>query len=605
MWATFAVIAAAIVAYVTEKVPLELTAISIVVAFLLLFTVVPYRGPDGAALIEPQHLLAGFASPALFTVLALLVIGQGLFQTGALDSFAQRVGVWGGTSFTLALTTVLLATGVLSAFMNNTPVVVLMLPVLAAIASRANLSPSRVMIPLSYISILGGTVTLIGSSTNLLVAGVSRDLGGPIIGFFDFAGIGLILAAVGAAYVILVLPRILPARATMIQEVGAQGRQFITQIVIGPNHPLLGESAVAGMFPTLKRMTVIMVQRDHQALLPPFEDVTLADGDIVVVAATRSVLMAALKGNNSLIDPGHDEAAARSVDEAVSGASALVLAEAVIAPGSRFIGRTIEQAALHTLTGCVVLGIQRQSRMIRMRMSDIRLEAGDVLLVSGSTRQVDGLRQSRDVILLESSTTEVPLTERAGRAIAIFLAVVVMAASGLLPISVAAIAGAMAMVPAGCLNIRQAARAFDRRIYLLIGSSLAMAVPLEVTGGAAYIAMGAVGLLMDQSLAFLLSALFLLIAVMTNVLSNNATAVLFTPIALSLAHQVGADPFPFLVTVILAANCSFATPIGYQTNLLVMAPGHYRFADFLRGGVPLVILLWLTFSLVAPWYYTL
>jgi di/tricarboxylate transporter len=292
-------------------------------------------------------------------------------------------------------------------------------------------------------------------------------------------------------------------------------------------------------------------------------------------------------------------------DEAPPADGPILLAETVVAPGSRLSGRTIEMSALRSMTGCIVLGIQRQSRMIRMRMSDIRLEAGDVLLVSGSAAQVEALRLSRDVILLEGSTSEMPLTERAGRALAIFLTVVAVSATGALPISIAAITGALAMIPAGCLNIRQAARAFDRRIYLLIGSSLAMAAPLAATGGARYIAEGVVGLLNGQSPALVMSALFLLIAVMTNFLSNNATAVLFTPIAISTAEQIGVAPFPFIVTVILAANCSFATPISYQTNLLVMSPGHYRFADFTKVGFPLVLLIWLAYSLLAPWYYGL
>lgn len=607
MWATFAVILAAIVAYVTEWVPLEVTAAGVVVAFLLIFQIFPYVGPDGTPLLGTEVLLSGFANPALFTVLALLVIGQGLFQTGALDGFATRVAQWGNGRTAATMAIALMVTAALSAFMNNTPVVVLMLPVLGVIAMRARLSPSKVMIPLSFISILGGMTTLIGSSTNLLVAGLAEDLGQPVIGFFDFTVIGLLVAVVGGVYVIVLLPRILPARATMLQEVGGgQGKQFIAQIPVGYNHPLIGCKSVAGMFPALKDMTVIMVQRGEHPFLAPFEDVTLRAGDVIVVAATRSVLADALKGTKALLTAE----AVSSLDgsestEAPHVEGPITLAEAIVAPGSRLIGRTIEQSALRAMTGCIVLGIQRQSRMIRMRMSDIRLEAGDALLITGSRAQVEGLRLSRDVILLEWSTAEVPLTERAGRALAIFLTVVGLSASGVLPISIAAITGALGMVAAGCLNVRQAARAFDRRIYLLIGSSLAMAAPLEVTGGARFIAEAVVGLLNGQSPAVVLSALFLLIAVMTNVLSNNATAVLFTPIAISTAQQIGADPFPFIVTVILAANCSFATPIGYQTNLLVMTPGHYRFADFLKVGIPLVVLIWLAFSLLAPWYYNL
>lgn len=608
MWVTFAVIGAAIVAYVVEKVPLEVTALSVLVAFLLFFQVFPYTSPDGSTSLSTQQLLAGFANPALFTVLSLLVIGQGLFQTGALDGIALRIGQWGGRRTAATLAAVLIATAVLSALMNNTPVVVLMLPVIGAIARRAQLSSSKVMIPLSFVSILGGMTTMIGSSTNLLVVGVAVSMGMPAIGFFDFTAIGTMLAVIGCVYAIFILPRMLPARSTMLQEVsGGQGKQFIAQIPVGYGHPLVGTEAVAGMFPALKGMTVIMVQRGDHPFLPPFEDATLQPGDVIVVAATRSVLADALKGTNALLSTTDLAGGTDLTDEDTvpSAEGPINMAEAVVAPGSRLIGRTIEMSALRSMTGCIVLGIQRQSRMIRLRMSDIRLEAGDVLLVSGSRSQVEGLRLSRDVILLEWSTAEVPLTERAGRALSIFLVVIALSATGIIPISIAAITGALVMVPTGCLNIRQAARAIDRRIYLLIGSSLAMAVALEATGGARYIAEAVVGLMEGQSPAVIMSALFLLIAIMTNFLSNNATAVLFTPIAISTARQIGIDPYPLVITVIMAANCSFATPIGYQTNLLVMTPGHYRFIDFVKTGTPLVLLIWIAYSFIAPWYYGL
>ena len=252
-----------------------------------------------------------------------------------------------------------------------------------------------------------------------------------------------------------------------------------------------------------------------------------------------------------------------------------------------------------------MLGIQRRSRMIRMRLSDIRLEAGDVILVLGSREEVRGLRLNRDLLLVEWTAAELPMTEKANRALAIFAAVILAAASGLVPIVVAAIAGALAMIPAGCLNVRQASRAFDRQIYLLIAASLAMALPLEATGGARFLANLVVSNLHSAPPAVTLSAMFLLVMVLTNLLSNNATAVLFTPIAIRTAQAIGVDPSVFVFAVIFAANCSFASPFGYQTNLLVMGPGHYRFGDFLRAGAPLAALLWIAFSLFAPWYWGL
>lgn len=251
------------------------------------------------------------------------------------------------------------------------------------------------------------------------------------------------------------------------------------------------------------------------------------------------------------------------------------------------------------------MGIQRRSRMPRMAMNDIRLEAGDVLLVAGSEEAIARLRGNRDVLLLDWSMAEVPRKRYAPRALVIFALVVALAASGLVPIVTTAVAGTFAMIVSGCLNIRQAMRAIDSRIFMLVGASLAAAVALEGTGGANAIATGLVHLLAGASPTVMLSALFFIVMILTNFLSNNAAAVLFTPIAINLANQIGASPEAFVVCLIIAANSSFATPIGYQTNLIVMGPGHYKFNDFVRAGTPLALILWLTFSLVAPWYYGL
>lgn len=605
MWFTFAAIGFAVVLLVSERVRLEVTCAGIIVTFLVFFHFFPVVGPDGVNLLPPERLLAGFANPALIAILALLVIGQGLFQTGALETPTRMIIHLAGSHAGLVPALVLLVAAVISAFMNNTPVVVMFLPILGAIAGRLRVSPSKVLMPLSFVAILGGMTTLIGSSTNLLVADVAVGAGLPRLGFFEITVPGTLLAAVGFVYVLFVLPHLLAPRAGMVDEVADRsGKQFIAQIEIGFDHPLVGTKSVSGMFPSLKNMTVRLIQRGEHAFLPPFEDVTLRPGDVVIVAATRQVLTDALKAPENILaavpSDSEVEPAGQRDDE-----TQLMLAEAMIAPGSRMIGRTVEQSGLHAQTGCIVLGIQRRSRMIRTRLSDIRLEAGDVILVLCTMRQQYELRKNRDLLLLEHSAAELPMTERANRALVVFGAVVLAAAIGLVPIVIAALTGAFAMVAAGCLNVRQAARAFDRQIYLLIAASLAMALPMEATGGAMFLARGVVDAVGNASPAVLLSAIFALVAVLTNLLSNNATAVLFTPIAASTAAEIGVEAMPFVIAVIFAANCSFASPIGYQTNLLVMGPGHYRFGDFLRAGTPLVILIWIAFSVFAPWYYGL
>jgi len=599
MWATFALIAGAIVLYAIERFPLEQTSLALLTSLLLLFHFAPLEiGGNGAGTnLDARALLAGFADPALIAVLALMVVGQGLIRTGALDESIR----WFSRRFqrapvlALALTLVIIAT--LSAFINNTPIVVIFIPVMAAIAERLNRGPSRLMMPLSFAAILGGMVTLIGSSTNLLVAGAATSMGQQPLGFFDFAVPGSLLAAVGLTYVIWILPRLLPERASMASEMAGEGKQFIAQIDVRPGSPLVGQSAVAGMTPHLQGITVRLIQRGEEGHLPPFEDVILAPGDTVVVAATRKLLTEALERTPELVETGE------RVSDDTGRPADNMLAEVMVTPASRVIGRSLRLVGFHYRTGCVILGVQRRSRMMRGRMEDIRLEAGDVLLVLGPRERVTELRFSREVLLIEWSTHELPSRRRAKAALAIFAGVVAIAATGIVPIALAALMGAVGMIGVGCLNIRQAARAVDRQVAMLVAAALAMGTALQATGGAAYLAQHLINTFAELGPAILLSALFALVAVMTNVLSNAATAVLFTPIAINTALALGVEPTAFIHAVIFAANCSFATPMGYQTNLLVMGPGHYRFIDYFRGGLPLIVLIWLAFSLFAPWYY--
>jgi di/tricarboxylate transporter len=601
MWLTFATIVAMVVAFALERWPIELVSIATLVAWLVLF----WLGPMLLGITSPlgaEDILAGFSNPALITVLAMLVVGQGLFQTDALERPAAALARYGGRTGMGAVVLILFVSMVTSAVVNDTPVVVMFLPVVTAIAATRGIATSKVLMPLSFAALLGGKTTLIGTSTNLLAAGVAQKAGGLTIGFFEFTVPAVIMAAFGFAYVALVLPRFLAARAGMADQMtGGSGKQFIAQIDVNYGHPLAGMASVSGMFPALKDMTVRLVQRGEHPFLPPFENLTLRPGDTVIVAATRSALTRAI--SDGAATPARD--GGDGTGEPGMPTKDVTLAEAVVAPGSRLIGRTIEQAAIHLETGTVVLGVERRSRMPRMPLSDIRLEAGDVLLVGGTRESIEGLRLNRDLLLLEWSATDLPTRRYAKRALIIFVAMVAYAASGIGPIVIGALVAAFAMIASGCLNIRQAVRAFDHRIFLMVGASLAAAAALEATGGAVYIANVATSAVSGYPVSVTLSVMFLVVAILTNVLSNNATAVLFTPIALQVAVKTGNDPMPFVVAVILAASCAFATPIGYQTNMLVMGPGHYRFRDYLVGGTPLVILMWLIYSVVGPWYYGL
>jgi di/tricarboxylate transporter len=295
----------------------------------------------------------------------------------------------------------------------------------------------------------------------------------------------------------------------------------------------------------------------------------------------------------------------------------MVLSEVVVAPGSRMAGRTVEMLGLHQMAHVVTLGIQRRARMIRSRFGAIRLEAGDTLLLFGPVEAFHALRANRDLILLEWSQIDIPITGRGLAARFIAAGMVVAAATSILPILSASVVAAVAMIAAGCLNVRQAGRSLDLRIFLVIGAALAMGMALEKTGAANLIASLVVDAAAPYGPLAVLSVIFISVALLTNVLSNAATAVLFGPIALSTVDRLNdiralempnADPIsslPFILAVIYGANCCFATPIAYQTNMLVMGPGHYKFSDYLRFGGPLVILLWVVFTIIAPWRFDL
>lgn len=596
LWATYAVIAGTVVAYVSERFTLELVALGSLVAFLALFALFPYE--NGAGGLPPADLLAGFSNSALATVLALLIVGQGLFATDALDKPARILAKSAGGSSTRTIVIAVFTAALLSAFLNNTPVVVIFIPVLIVFAAQRNFAVSKALMPLSFMSILGGMTTLIGSSTNLLVAGVA-ERSGIEIGFFDITVPGLMLAGAGAAYVLAVMPRILRDSGNEKTFRQAQsGTQFIGEIRIGPGHPFLNRESKAGLFQGLGELTPRLIVRRGMHFYPPFENVVLSVGDRLMVTATRRAFTQAMSTGalGHLTDA--DEAAARPGPD-------YHIAEAVVPPGSRHAGRTIRNAGIETEHGVQMLGVQRKSRMGRTPVAEIRLEPGDTILIGGNDRAFEGLRESHDLLVLEWSAEPVPQRRKAWIAFLIFAGIVASAALDLVPIVAAAIAGAFAMIATGCLTLVQAGRAFDRQIFLLVGSAIAAATALERTGGADLIADTTVALLAGQSPAVMLSGYFAVVALLTNFLSNNATAVLFTPIGLGIAAAIGAPGEAFVAATIFAANCSFATPIGYQTNLMVMGPGHYSFRDFLKAGTPLVIIIWLTFSVVGPWYYGL
>lgn len=608
MVAVFAIILVTLTLYATEKLPLEVTSFAVICMLLLFFYVFPVLDVDGYNQLSPKVLLAGFANPALLTVLALLVLGEGLARTGALDSVAVIVHQTAKGSPLASLAIALLVVVVISALLNNIPVVVIFVPIMQALAGKIGKPASRYMMSLSFAAILGGMTTLIGSSTNLLVSSALMKLGEPGFDFFSFTVPGLVVAGVGLLYVILVLPLMLPDRESYAGEGAGRGsKQFQAQFRVVAGSKLEGMKSVSGFFPDLKGVTVLMALRGDQQFLPPYDDLELAEGDILVVAATKEILRDMLADEPWLMRPDLANTVDWQRDRAAEAwrKGEQTVAEAMVKPNSHYIGKTIKQIGFAKSQGATIIGIERRSTMKRRRLTETPLESGDVLLLQGTQEKIEELRPHKEILLMEWSAQDLPKPHHALRAALIFFGVVGAAGSGILPTEIAALTGAALMVLSGALTMEGALRALDQQIIMLIAAALALGTAMEKTGGAAFLSDMLLAVLGDASPAVVLSGFFLLVACLANVLSTKATAVLFTPIAVAVAHRIGLPAEPFAVAVVFAANCSFASPVGYQTNLLVMAPGHYRFLDFVKYGSPLILICWLTFSFFAPWWYGL
>lgn len=603
IWLTLVLLGLALVLYVSERLSVEVVSIGMLSVMMLAFHLMPVKGPVGQNLLSPDVLLAGFGNPALLTVMALLVVAEALSRTGALDRLADGVGHLKLPRWAVVLVALGVVT-VTSAFINDTPVVVMFLPVMQALALRGGMTPSRVMMPLSFAAILGGMTTLIGSSTNLLVSSALISQGVPGLAFFEQTPMGVLVAGVGFLYMVLVMPRLLPKGAPGFStHVLTQGKQFVSQCTVPAGSSLEGEVAGAGTFRSLPDVTVHLIVRDGEPVFPPYDDTRLAAGDVLMIAATRKALSdvaARFPGLLSVPDSSEDDFAeddlpVRPVERDAS-ANEKVVVEAMIPPTSRFTGFSVDQLGLQR-QNLTVVGIERRARMMRGPTTEIRLQAGDVLLLMGPWGAIDQLRADRDLVVVSGTTGTLPKVHHARRAAAVFLGMVALSAFGILPIAIAALAGATLLVALGTLTPRQAIRAIDHKVVLMVGNALALGEALDATGAASFLTHHMLAAIGNVGPWGALVAFFGLVAVVTNVLSNNACAVLFTPIGIGIARQLGLDPHLFAIATILASNCSFATPIGYQTNLLVMGPGHYRFADYAKAGLPLMLLLWAAFAL--------
>jgi di/tricarboxylate transporter len=587
--------------FTRDRIPLESSSLAILIILVVGFEVFPYvRDGDRLSALD---FFAGFGNEALVAICALMMVGKALETTGALQPLANIVGRAWSTRPVLALAATLVAGAILSAFMNNTPIVVLLMPILVGASLRSKFPVSEVMLPMGLATIVGGMSTTIGTSTNLLVVGISQDLGEHQFTMFEWVLPVAIVGGVALVFLWLVAPRLLPDRAPPMAD--TTPRVFSAQLHVKEGGFADGK-ALSAVLAKADGLRIDKIQRSESLQLAKLPSVKLQPGDRLFVKDSpenlkhyEQVLGATLFNVSDIEHPVDEQTPLKAEGQQ--------LAEVVVTRGSPLHLRSLAAARFSSSYGLMPLALHRArapSSQVTGDLNMIRLRAGDVLLVQGSGEAISRLKDSGSMLVLDG-TTDLPHTHNAKRSLAIMGFVVLAAALGFMPISVSALVGLGLMIVTGCLSWRDATTALSIPVVMIIVTALALGKALMDTGTAEFIAVSFVNVASALPTPMILSAFLLLMTLMTNIVSNNAAAAIGTPIAISIAAQLGVSAEPFILAVLFGANMSFATPYGYQTNLLILSAGGYKFTDFLRVGIPLTIIMWIGFSLVLPMLYEL
>ncbi|WP_107666641.1 SLC13 family permease [Cyanothece sp. BG0011] len=589
---TISIIIIALVFFVFEWLPADLTALSVAVVLILL------------KLVSPEEGISGFANNATITVMAMFILSAGITRTGVIQIVRDLLMKWGGKSASQQILVMGLIVGPISAFINNTAVVAIFLPIVEAWCKQRKISVSKLLIPLSFVTILGGMLTLIGTSTNLLASGVSKQLGYGEFSLFQFTGLGIITFIIGLVYLMIFAPKLLseriPAKSNLMSE-NYDLKDYVTELIILPNSSLVKQTLKQSGIQRKFDIDVLELIHNDTHFISPFADKRLSVGDILLVRGSRESLLQIKdeKGVEIFADFKFSNL------EQTNQESEEKIAEVLVLSNSRLIGSTLKDLRFRQRYNSTVLAVRRGEELVRERLGKLSIKFGDLLLIQAPKESFIGLQTTRELLVLEERDLETLRTDKAWIALSIILGVILIAAFNILPILVSSLMGVILMVITGCLKPGEIYGAVRWDIIFLLAGLIPLGIAMENSGTTEWLANFLVDLGGHLSGYWLLTCFYIVTSLMTEILSNNASVVLMIPIAVEVAKSLTLNPMAFIFAVTFAASNSFLTPIGYQTNTMVYAPGGYKFSDFVKIGLWLNLLFMIGTPLLITLIYGL
>ncbi len=580
IYLTLAILIGSLVAFIAEWLPTDLTALAIAIFLMIL------------GLVTPEEGISGFSNPATITVMAMFILSSGITKTGAIQLVRDNLVKWGGKTATRQIVLLGMIVGPISAFINNTAVVAVFLPIVEEWCRKSKISTSQLLIPLSYLSVLGGMITVLGTSTNILASGLSEKLGYGKFGLFEFTRIGLITFTIGSIYLAFIGRRFLPNRTNrnsqlLEQEYGLD--DYVSEVIIPPRSDLIGQTLRQSGIQRKFDLDVLEIIHNDTHFPQPLADKILSLGDILIIRGGKEELLKIReeRGVNILADVKFNQ---KQIESDLSTGEEKI-AEVLILSNSRLIGTTLKDLRFRQRYNATVLAVRRGQEVIRQTLGKVKLRFGDLLLVQGPKESFIGLQTTRELLVLEERDVETLRQSKAFIAVGIVIGVILLEAFSIIPILVGSLLGIILMVVTGCMKPGEIYGAVRWDIIFLLAGLIPLGIAMKNTGTNEWIAQYIASVGGNLSHYWILFLFYLATSLITEVLSNNASVVLMLPVAAEVAKGLNLEPLPFMLTTMFAASNSFMTPIGYQTNTMVYSPGGYRFLDFTKVGAPLTIIL--------------